>query len=74
MTDRFRPDASLFPLMSPDERRRWDQGRQGWQADAWQDHCGDPDCDHPGNCCSGEIPTDDRVAAARANLAKRLRL
>lgn len=61
---------TLIPAMSEDERQRWDAGRHDWEEGHWQDHCGDPDCEH----CTGFIERDPIVAAARAKLAKALRL
>lgn len=38
--------------LSEDEKDRLIYGRRDWRADRWQDHCGDPNCDH----CTGLIP------------------
>lgn len=37
------------------ERRRLIMGRTDWREDQWQDHCGDPNCEH----CTGFV--DDHV-------------
>lgn len=50
--------------MSEAEERRWLQGRYDWEDERWQDHCGDPECEH----CTGYIEQHDnaRAAALRA--------
>lgn len=53
--------AGFLPAMSESERRRYLDGRDDWQENAWQDHCGVIDCEH----CTGYIKYDERKAAIR---------
>jgi hypothetical protein len=55
--------------MTEDERRRYFDGRHDWREDHWEDHCGDPDCGHPGNCCVEWVDGNPMVAQRRASFA-----
>lgn len=61
--------AEIARSMSDGERHRLLMGRTDWRDADWQDHCGDPNCDH----CTGwvdlhvapnSLSTEDRAVRA----------
>jgi len=48
--------ADIVAGLSEGERNRLLMGRTDWRDEDWEDHCGDPNCDH----CTGWV--DQHVA------------
>ena len=55
--------------MTEDERRRYFDGRHDWREQDWQDHCGNTDCGHPGNCCAEMVWGNPVTARLRSAFA-----